>query len=90
MLDATVGADDGDPSTAVSAGHVPSSYVSSLRADALKGARVGILKNLFGDTPDDREVSEIDRHALDEMRAAGAEVEEVAIPGSTRSSMARR
>src|SRR6187431_1145628 len=41
MLDATVGADPADASTTASAGHIPSSYRSALRADALKGARIG-------------------------------------------------
>jgi amidase len=81
MLDVTVGPDDRDPTTAAAAGHIPASYVAGLRADALKGTRIGVLKNLFGESPDDREVNEIDRHALDEMHAAGAEVEDVSIPG---------
>jgi Asp-tRNA(Asn)/Glu-tRNA(Gln) amidotransferase A subunit family amidase len=81
MLDATVGSDNGDPMTAAAEGHVPKSYAAGLRADALKGARIGLLKNLFGTAPEDGEVNEIDRHALDAMKAAGAVVEDVTIPG---------
>ena len=81
MLDATVGADEGDAITEASRGHVPESYRDALQADALKGLRVGALKNLFGSAPEDGEVGGIDRKALDAMKKAGAEVEEVTIPG---------
>jgi len=81
MLDATVGADAGDPSTAASAGHIPKSYRDGLRPDALKDVRVGLLKNLFGSGQEDNEVAGIDRKALDAMKGAGAQIEEVTIPG---------
>src|SRR5262252_1430848 len=60
MLDATVGADAGDPSTAESAGHIPKSYRDGLRPDALKDVRVGLLKNLFGSGQEVNEVAGID------------------------------
>jgi Asp-tRNA(Asn)/Glu-tRNA(Gln) amidotransferase A subunit family amidase len=81
MLDVTVGADERDPSTRASAGHIPRSFREGLQGDALKGLRVGALKNLFGAAPEDAEVGAIDRKALDAMKAAGAEVEDVTIPG---------
>jgi Asp-tRNA(Asn)/Glu-tRNA(Gln) amidotransferase A subunit family amidase len=81
MLDVTVGADAGDPLTASAAGHVPPSYRDALKADALKNVRIGALKNLFGAAPEDNEVNTLVRKALDAMKAAGAQVEEVTIPG---------
>lgn len=81
MLDATVGPDDGDPSSKASEGHIPKSYRDALHADALRGVRIGILKNLFGSAPEDNDVNGIVRKAVDAVKAAGAEVEEVAIPG---------
>ena len=51
MLDATVGADPADASTAISAGKIPSSYRAGLRADAIKGARIGVVRSLFGPRP---------------------------------------
>jgi Asp-tRNA(Asn)/Glu-tRNA(Gln) amidotransferase A subunit family amidase len=81
MLDATVGVDDGDPTTAAARGHIPASYRDALQANALKDLRIGMLKNLTGSAPDDAEVNTIDRKALDAMKAAGAQLEEVAIPG---------
>jgi Asp-tRNA(Asn)/Glu-tRNA(Gln) amidotransferase A subunit family amidase len=81
MLDATVGPDPADGSTAASAGHVPASYRAGLRADALKGARIGVVRSLFGGAPEDREVSGIVQKALDGLKAAGADVTDVVIPG---------
>jgi Asp-tRNA(Asn)/Glu-tRNA(Gln) amidotransferase A subunit family amidase len=81
MLDATVGPDPADGSTAASAGHVPASYRAGLRADALKGARIGVVRSLFGSAPEDREVSGIVQKALDGLKAAGADVTDVVIPG---------
>ena len=81
MLDATVGPDPADDSTAASDGHIPASYRASLQADALKGVRIGVLRNLFGAEPEDGEVSGIVKRALDAMKKAGAEIMDVTIPG---------
>jgi Asp-tRNA(Asn)/Glu-tRNA(Gln) amidotransferase A subunit family amidase len=80
VLDATVGE---DPADAVTKGHlarVPK-FGEALKAAALKGARIGLLKNLVGAAPEDEEVAGIVRKALDLMKAQGAEVVEVTIPG---------
>ena len=81
MLDATVGQDPADPITAESAGRIPKSYRESLAAEGLKGARIGVLRSLFGTAPEDEEVGGIVRKALDAMKAQGAEVVDVAVPG---------
>ena len=81
MLDATVGADPADPTTALSAGQIPASYRKGLRADALKGARLGVVRSVFGTAPEDQEVSTIVQKALDGLKKAGAEVTDVVIPG---------
>ena len=81
MLDATVGADAGDPATRASRGHVPVSYRETLRTDGLKGVRIGILKNLFGVTPDEEEAGAIVRKAIDAMQKQGADTIEVTVPG---------
>ena len=81
MLDATVGPDAGDPSSSASAGHIPKSYRDALQPTALKDVHVGLLKNLFGSGQEDNEVGGIDRKALDAMKAAGAQIEDVTIPG---------
>ena len=81
MLDATVGQDPADPITAESAGRIPKSYRESLTAEGLKGARIGVLRALFGTAPEDEEVGGIVRKALDALKAQGAEVVDVAVPG---------
>ena len=81
MLDATVGPDPADPITKDSAGHIPKSYRESLVAGGLKGARIGVLRSLWGSAPEDEEVGGILRKALDAMKAQGVEVVDVSVPG---------
>ena len=81
MLDVTVGADPNDAVTQAGAGHIPASYRALLKTDALKGARIGVLKNLFGTAPEEEEVAAIDRKALEALKAAGAELVDVSIAG---------
>lgn len=81
MLDATAGADPADPITKDSTGHIPTSYREALTADGLKGARIGVLRSLWGSAPEDDEVAGILRRALDNMKSHGAEVVDVAVPG---------
>jgi amidase len=81
LLDATVGLDEGDPTTNAAKDHIPQSYRDALRPTALQDVRVGVLKNLFGAGQEDNEVNGIDRKALDAMKTAGAQIEDVTIPG---------
>jgi amidase len=80
LLDATVGTDPADPSTKAGEGHRSSTYREVLRADTLKGARVGVLVSLFGDAQEDNEAGAVVRRALDTMRKLGAETVDVTIP----------
>ena len=79
-LDATVGADPNDPTTTAGEGRRPRSFRDSLKGDALKGARIGVLGAYFGGDGSDAEMSETVRRALDEMKKAGAETVDVTIP----------
>lgn len=81
MLDATVGADQRDDVTKGSAGHIPKSYRDELRGDALKGARLGVVRALFGSAPEDQEVIAILDRTIDTLKKNGAEVIDVTIPG---------
>lgn len=81
MLDATVGADAEDETTAISAGLIPPSYVTALEDASLAGSRIGLLGSLFGAAPEDGEVGAVVRKALDELQSLGAEVVEVTVPG---------
>ena len=81
MLDATVGPDPNDPITAEGGAHIPKSFRDALAADGLKGARIGVLRALWGTAPEDDEVAGIVRKALDGFKAQGAEVIDVTVPG---------
>ncbi len=81
IFDATVGPDPRDPVTADAAAHRPRSYRDGLDATALKGARIGVIRSFFGTAPEDGEVGDVVRKALDQMKAQGAEVVDVVVPG---------
>jgi Asp-tRNA(Asn)/Glu-tRNA(Gln) amidotransferase A subunit family amidase len=83
MLDATVGPDANDPSTAGSAAHIPTSYRAGLRPEILKGARIGVVRSLFGGAPEDAEVTTVVQKRLDALKEAGAELSDVVVPGLT-------
>ncbi len=44
LLDVLVGYDPNDPITAASVGRLPKSYTTALNTDALKGARIGVIR----------------------------------------------
>jgi Asp-tRNA(Asn)/Glu-tRNA(Gln) amidotransferase A subunit family amidase len=74
VLQVIAGPDPADPATAASRGHVASSYAASLRADGLRGARLGVLHQAY-DTPTlDGDVNDVFRGAIGELRNLGAEV----------------
>ncbi len=81
MLDATVGPDATDAVTAGGAAHIPKSYRDGLDANGLKGARIGVLRALWGSAPEDGEVTGIVQKALDGFKAQGAEVIDIVVPG---------
>ena len=74
VLQVIAGPDPADPATAAARDHIPASYAASLRADGLKGARIGVLHQAY-DTPTlDRDVDAVFKGALGELRNLGAEV----------------
>src|ERR1051325_6214401 len=77
LLDATVGVDPDDPITSRAVGHVPASYRTALDAHALAGARLGVLRPLFGTEPEDLRVGSVVRTAIAAMQQRGAHVEDV-------------
>jgi amidase len=82
VLQVIAGPDPDDPVTAAGRDHVAADYAAALRADGLKGARIGVLHQAY-DTPTlDREVDEVFKGALGELRKAGADViDPVAVAG---------
>ena len=79
LLDVMVGYDGEDPITSRGFGHVPPSYTDFLDADGLRGARIGVLREPMGyntdpDADDFKSITGIFDNAVEELRAAGAEV----------------
>ncbi len=72
LLDVMAGYDAGDPITAFGNGRIPKSYTHLLREDALKGARIGVMTNLFGDGDRHREVNRVMAGVIARMESLGA------------------
>lgn len=78
VLDATVGYDPNDVTTASSVGRVPDSYLDYLDANGLQGARIGIVREVFGT---DSEINTVMTKAIQELKQGGATlVDNIAIP----------
>ncbi len=79
LLDVMVGYDGEDPLTSRGVGHVPPSYTDFLDAGGLRGARIGIMREPMGyntdpEADDFRSITAILDSAVEELRAAGAEI----------------
>jgi amidase len=85
LLGAACGVDPRDPATAASAGKFHADYTTFLDPAGLKGARLGIVRNLPGF--DDR-VWALFARAVDDLTAAGAVVVDPAnLPGTEAGSV---
>ena len=78
-LDVTVGYDPADSTTAVLRERPPPRFVEALHSASLRGVRLGLLGNYLGDA--DQDIRDTVRAAATAMKAAGAELVEVTIPG---------
>jgi amidase len=74
LLDVIAGPDPEDEATARAAGHRPPTYSAGLRKDALKGARLGVLRQVFGPRVTDPRILAHFETTLGELKAAGAEI----------------
>ena len=74
LLDVIVGPDPNDPATARSDGHVAASYQTGLKKDALKGARLGVLRQVFTAKVTDPAILANFEKTIAELKAAGAEI----------------
>lgn len=81
LLGAMTGIDPADPITAEQQGRASRDYSTFLRADGLRGARIGVPRAPYWNnlTVEQRAISE---RALDAMRAAGAIVVDIEIPSA--------
>jgi Asp-tRNA(Asn)/Glu-tRNA(Gln) amidotransferase A subunit family amidase len=76
VFDVVAGTDPTDPVTAPAQGRRPESYLTALDKAGLKGARVGVLRQLVADPEADPEVIMRFEQALIDMKREGAEVVE--------------
>jgi amidase len=76
-LSVMTGVDPADPATQKSKGKFAADYTKFLKADALKGARIGIARDFMGA---DVDVDWIIESSLEAMRKAGATVVDVKYP----------
>jgi amidase len=76
LMNALAGVDSHDPAGAAAASHVHSDYASFLQPGALKGKRLGVLRQAMGSHPDTDAVTE---QAIAALKAQGAEVSDIKI-----------
>jgi len=76
LFQVIVGEDPDDPMTARSHGREIPNYAASLVRDGLKGARIGVLHQAYerGNLPVDEEITKTFAKALEDLKAAGAEI----------------
>lgn len=77
LLGAMAGSDPADPATAEADQRGSSDYRAHLKPDALRGARIGVLRASMGFHPG---VDAVMEQAIAQLRAAGAEVLDASIP----------
>ena len=80
VMEVMIGYDVKDPVTKNSEGKIPENYTQFLQKDGLKGARIGVLRELSNDNPDP-EVLALFEKSLVDMQNLGAEIiDTIAIP----------
>ena len=81
VLDATIGPDPDDPATRILDDYELASFVDSLDAGSLRGARFGKLETLFEGAAAEGIVIRVINEAIDHIAAQGAEVIDITVPG---------
>jgi Asp-tRNA(Asn)/Glu-tRNA(Gln) amidotransferase A subunit family amidase len=74
LLNVMAGYDAADPITVFGKMHIPTSYTRLLKQDALKGARIGMMTNLFGSADRHAEVNAVMKAAMAKMESLGADI----------------
>ena len=95
LLDAMVGYDPDDPATAHGVNRYPASFANALDANALKGARIGILREPMGlfsepGSDDFAKITEVFDKAVGELRQAGAEIVDPIVIPDLKALLAQR
>src|SRR5262245_55877969 len=74
VVDIIAGSDPADPVTAPAQSRRPDSYLGALDKNGLKGARIGVLRQLTADPDADPDVVTLFQQALFDMKRQGAEI----------------
>ena len=95
LLDGMVGYDPADPITAHGIGRAPKSYAALLDKNALKGARIGILRESMGHdaepgSDDFAKVGDVFEKAVADLRAGGAEIVDPIVIPELKALLAKR
>ena len=94
LLDSMVGYDTEDPLTAAAYGIIPKTFTAFLDNNGLKGARLGILREAIGrgdpSSDDFKRVETVFNKALEELKAAGAELVDPIVIPNVMALMAKR
>jgi Asp-tRNA(Asn)/Glu-tRNA(Gln) amidotransferase A subunit family amidase len=69
-----VGDDPADPATSASRGRPREDYAAALRRDGLRDARIGVLRQAYERDTTDREILEVFKIAVADLRRAGAHI----------------
>jgi amidase len=79
-IDQVAGADPEDPVTADAGSHANGSFAKALDANALRGARIGLLRQRFVGITGEREIATMMDTVATELRNAGATVVDATAP----------
>jgi Asp-tRNA(Asn)/Glu-tRNA(Gln) amidotransferase A subunit family amidase len=95
LLDVMAGYDPDDPVTARGVGHIPESFTKFLDKDALKGARLGIVRESIGlgsepNSDDFKKIDEVFNRAVAELKAAGATIIDPIVIPNVNELLAKR
>ncbi|MDB5808416.1 MAG: gatA [Betaproteobacteria bacterium] len=80
LLDVMAGYDPKDPITAFGIGKPPASYAAGLKANALRGAHIGVMTNLYGKDERHAEVNKVMEQVIKTMQAKGATIIRFTLP----------
>jgi len=89
-LDAVTGPDPEDPATADAAAHIQGSFAAGLDGASLRGLRIGLLRQRFVGFTGEREVADLMEQVAGELRAGGATLVDVRLPGLDQLYIAGR
>ena len=95
LLEIMAAYDPEDPQTALGVGHTPASYTSFLDKSALKGARIGILRESIGvnaepGSADFQKVDAVFENNVAELKSAGAILVDPVVIPNLKALLAKR